>query len=40
METRKEPKTGGKEGLRVVRILVAAQQSLKEKGAPVEIRRR
>ena len=40
IESRKEPKTGGRGGLQVVDILVAAQQSLKENGAPVPIQRR
>ena len=40
IETRKEPKTGGRDGLQVVNILVAAQRSLKENGAPIPIRRR
>lgn len=37
MESRKDPKTSGRDGLRVVQILAAAQQSLKEKGVPVKI---
>jgi predicted dehydrogenase len=37
IESRKEPKTGGWEGLRVVKILMAAQQSLKKKGFPVSL---
>ena len=37
METRKEPKTGGRDGLKVVKTLMAAQQSLREKGVPVRI---
>jgi predicted dehydrogenase len=37
IESRKEPKTGGRDGLKVVRILAAAQQSLKEKGVPVSL---
>ena len=37
IESRKEPKTSGQDGLRVVKILSAAQQSLKEKGVPVNI---
>jgi len=37
MESRKEPKTSGRDGLEVVRILAAAQQSLKSKGIPVKI---
>ncbi len=35
MESRKEPKTSGRDGLNVVRILMAAQESLKKKGFPV-----
>jgi predicted dehydrogenase len=37
IETRKEPKTGGQDGVRVVKILSAAQRSLKEGGAPVKL---
>jgi predicted dehydrogenase len=37
IESRKEPKTGGRDGLKVVKILTAAQQSLKEKGDPVSL---
>jgi len=37
IESRKEPKTSGQDGLRVVKILTAAQQSLKEKGVPVSL---
>ena len=37
METRKEPKTGGEDGLQVVKILIAAQRSLQEKGIPVSL---
>lgn len=37
LESRKAPKTGGRDGLRVINILMAAQQSLKEKGVPVKI---
>jgi predicted dehydrogenase len=37
IETRKEPKTGGQDGVRVVKILSAAQRSLKEGGAPVAL---
>jgi len=37
IESRKEPKTGGRDGLKVVKILMAAQQSLKKKGFPVHI---
>jgi len=35
IESRKEPKTGGRDGLEVVKILMAAQESLKQKGFPV-----
>jgi predicted dehydrogenase len=34
----KQPLTGGKAGLEVVKVLVAAEQSLKQRGAPVELR--
>jgi len=37
IESRKEPKTSGRDGLRVVKILAAAQESLKGKGVPVKI---
>ena len=37
IESRKEPKTTGKDGLEVVKILAAAQQSLKGKGVPVNL---
>ena len=37
--SRKEPKTGGRDGLKVVRILMAAQQSLKEEGMPIALER-
>ncbi len=37
IDSRKNPKTGGEDGLRVVNILVAAQKSLKENGAPIPI---
>ena len=37
MESRKEPKTGGRDGLRVVKILMAAQESLMKKGFPVSV---
>jgi predicted dehydrogenase len=37
IESGEKPKTGGEDGLKVVNILVAAQQSLKEKGAPIPI---
>jgi predicted dehydrogenase len=39
MESRREPKTGGRDGLRVVKILMAAQESLKKKGFPIAIER-
>jgi predicted dehydrogenase len=39
MASRRKPKTGGEDGLKVVNILVAAQQSLKEKGSPIAIQR-
>jgi len=39
IESRKEPKTGGRDGLKVVKILMAAQQSLKEKGVPIALER-
>jgi predicted dehydrogenase len=37
IQSREKPKTGGQDGLEVVRILTAAQQSLKEKGVPVNL---
>src|SRR4030043_272934 len=37
IESRREPKTGGRDGLEVVRILIAAQESLKRKGVPVNV---
>jgi len=37
IESRKEPKTGGRDGLKVVKILMAAQESLKKKGFPIRI---
>jgi predicted dehydrogenase len=37
IESRKEPKTGGRDGLKVVRILTAAQESLKKKGVPINL---
>ena len=40
VESRKEPKTSGRDGLRVVNILVAAQSSLKHGGVPVKLSRR
>ncbi len=38
IETRKAPKTGGQDGLKVVRILMAAQESLREKGVLIQIK--
>jgi predicted dehydrogenase len=35
IESRKPPKTGGRDGLQVVKILIAAQQSLEKRGLPV-----
>jgi UDP-2-acetamido-3-amino-2,3-dideoxy-glucuronate N-acetyltransferase len=37
IDSRKEPKTGGQDGLRVVKILMAAQESLKRKGFPIHL---
>ena len=37
IQMRKEPKTGGRDGVKVVRILSAAQKSLKGGGVPVKI---
>jgi len=37
IEVRKEPKTGGRDGLKVVNILMAAQESLKQKGFPATL---
>ena len=37
IESRKEPKTSGLDGLKVVKILMAAQESLKKKGFPVSL---
>ncbi len=39
IESRKEPKTGGQDGLKVVKILMAAQKSLKKKGMPIALDR-
>jgi predicted dehydrogenase len=39
VESREKPKTGGRDGLEVVKILSAAQKSLKEKGVPVKIKK-
>ena len=40
IKSRQEPKTGGRDGLRVVRILVASDESLKKRGVPVVIQGR
>jgi len=37
IESRQEPKTSGRTGLHVVKILVAAQASLKKEGSPVSL---
>jgi len=37
VDSRKKPKTSGQDGLKVVRILMAAQKSLKENGFPVSL---
>ncbi len=37
IESREKPKTGGRDGLEVVKILVAAQKSLEQKGFPVNL---
>jgi predicted dehydrogenase len=37
IETREKPKTDARDGLEVVKILVAAQESLKQKGGPIRI---
>jgi predicted dehydrogenase len=37
IESRGGPKTSGRDGLEVVRILIAAQESLKKKGVPVNV---
>jgi len=37
IESREGPKTSGRDGLEVVRILIAAQESLKKKGIPVNV---
>jgi predicted dehydrogenase len=37
IESREGPKTSGRDGLEVVRILIAAQESLKKKGVPVNV---
>lgn len=37
IESREKPKTGGEDGLEVVKILVAAQESLKKNGVPISL---
>jgi len=37
IESRQKPKTGGRDGLKVVALLIAAQESLKRKGVPVTL---
>jgi len=37
IESREGPKTSGRDGLEVVRILIAAQESLRKKGVPVSV---
>jgi predicted dehydrogenase len=37
IESRNKPKTGGRDGLKVVKILMAAQESLKKKGVPIHL---
>jgi predicted dehydrogenase len=37
IQSREGPKTSGQDGLEVVRILIAAQESLKKKGVPVNV---
>lgn len=37
IKTRKRPKTDGEDGLEIVRILLAAQESLEKKGVPVNL---
>lgn len=37
ISSRREPKTGGRDGLRVLRVLTAGQESLKQKGFPVRV---
>jgi predicted dehydrogenase len=37
IETRREPKTGGQDGVKVVKILSAAQESLKGGGVPIKL---
>jgi predicted dehydrogenase len=37
IQTRKEPKTGGRDGVKVVKILTAAQKSLRGGGVPIKL---
>ena len=37
VESREEPKTSGRDGLKVVKVLMAAQESLKKNGFPVDL---
>jgi len=37
IQSRNKPKTGGPDGLKVVKILMAAQESLKKKGVPISL---
>jgi predicted dehydrogenase len=37
VQSRSQPKTGGRDGLEVVKVLVAAQESLKQKGFPINL---
>ena len=37
IETRRTPRNDGRDGLRVVKVLEAAQHSLEQQGVPVEI---
>jgi predicted dehydrogenase len=37
IESRGGPKTSGRDGLEVVRILIAAQESLRKKGVPIDV---
>jgi predicted dehydrogenase len=37
LETRRQPKSDGRDGLRVVKVLDAAQRSIRQNGMPVSI---
>lgn len=37
IQTREQPKTGGRDGVEIIKILVAAQESLKQKGFPINL---